>query len=436
MNNIISKSILILGDLITILIAIVMAISIRKLFNFFGDFPIIDYSYIKFKSIYITLIIILTYSGIYTKRFDFWSESKLILRANILSFIIIFAGLALGQNAEYYSRSTLFLIFLFSSILIPILKIFTKKTLFRLGMWEKPAKIISSNEEFQHQLFEDAYLGYIRASNNKYNTIFIDSFNIDKDKLDKIIESNIKYNREIIFTPILKGYNFSQSYIHNFLDSRVNVFILENKLLIKHNKIIKMFIDYLLVISSFVFWGPLFLIIALIIKLEDPKGSILFKQKRLSSNGKSFLCYKFRSMYVDQSFMEKWLKDNPDEKQYYDKYHKYVNDPRITKVGKFLRRTSLDEIPQLLNVLKGEMSLVGPRPYMITEKYDIGAKEHLVLSCKPGITGLWQVSGRSDVDFKTRVDIDVWYMKNWSLWMDIIILLKTINTVLRKKGAS
>ena len=101
-----------------------------------------------------------------------------------------------------------------------------------------------------------------------------------------------------------------------------------------------------------------------------------------------------------------------------------------------LRKTSLDEIPQLLNVLKGDMSLVGPRPYMIIEKEDIGQKSSLVLAVKPGVTGLWQVSGRSDVDFSSRVEMDVWYMKNWSLWNDIVILLKTIGVVLKRDGAS
>lgn len=100
-----------------------------------------------------------------------------------------------------------------------------------------------------------------------------------------------------------------------------------------------------------------------------------------------------------------------------------------------MRKTSLDEIPQLINVLRGEMSLIGPRPYMIIEQKDIGSKDHLVLAVKPGITGLWQVSGRSDVDFDSRVDMDVWYVKNWSLWNDIIILLKTFQTVLRRDGA-
>ncbi|HDL5111671.1 TPA: sugar transferase, partial [Mannheimia haemolytica] len=220
---------------------------------------------------------------------------------------------------------------------------------------------------------------------------------------------------EIIFSPFLVGYDFSQSSIYNLFDSRINVFHLENKLLSKLNRFYKAIIDYTIVVLSSVFWLPLLCLIAIWIKIEDPKGDVFFMQRRLGLNGKEFLCYKFRSMYSDQSFMADWLEMNPEEKAYYNIYHKYMNDPRITKVGSFLRKTSLDELPQLLNVFKGEMSLIGPRPYMVIEKKDIGNKISLVLGVKPGITGLWQVSGRSDTDFDTRVQMDVWYMKNWSL---------------------
>lgn len=377
--------------------------------------PVITYSYITFSAVYVTLILLLAYFGVYNRRFEFWHESKLVVRACFLSFIILFAALALGQNADFYSRSTLILIFCISSITIPVFKIFVKKMLFNLKFWQKPANIITDSDSFRFQLFNDPYLGYVKADNIKHETLFIDSTNISKDKLNSIIEDNIKNSREIIFSPFLVGYDFSQSSIYNLFDSRINVFHLENKLLSKLNRFYKAIIDYTIVVLSSVFWLPLLCLIAIWIKIEDPKGDVFFMQRRLGLNGKEFLCYKFRSMYSDQSFMADWLEMNPEEKAYYNIYHKYMNDPRITKVGSFLRKTSLDELPQLLNVFKGEMSLIGPRPYMVIEKKDIGNKISLVLGVKPGITGLWQVSGRSDTDFDTRVQMDVWYMKNWSL---------------------
>lgn len=435
MNRILSIMTLILFDILAIFIAIWFAVSLRKILNFFFDVPIINYSYLFFGSVYISLIFILGYFGVYSKRFDFWHETRIVVRSSFLSFVILLAGLVLGQNAEYYSRSTLILIFSLTTITIPISKLFIKKILFTTGFWKKTAKVITDNEGFKSTLFEDYYLGYVKSSDSNHNTLFIDSVNLTKDKLNKIIEENIRNSREIIFTPILNGYDFSQSYIYNVFTSRTNIFILENKLLNNLNKFIKASVDYILVIGSIFLWGPLLILIAFWLKREDPEGNVFFKQRRLGINGKEFFCYKFRTMHADQSFMPDWLDEHPEEKAYYEVYHKYMNDPRITKVGAFLRKTSLDELPQLLNVIRGEMSLIGPRPYMVIEKKDIGRKAPLVLSVKPGITGLWQVSGRSEIDFNERVEIDVWYMKNWSLWNDIIILIKTFQAVIKRDGA-
>lgn len=136
-----------------------------------------------------------------------------------------------------------------------------------------------------------------------------------------------------------------------------------------------------------------------------------------------------------EAILKDYLKKHPEEALYYAKYHKYQNDPRITKIGAFLRKSSLDELPQIINVLKGEMSLVGPRPYMLEEAEKLHEELPIILLVKPGITGLWQVSGRNHLTFEKRKELDVWYIQNWSLWSDFIILLKTIKVVLNKKGA-
>lgn len=430
-----SRIIIILSDILLIFISIFIAVTIRNTLILFIDIPKVDYSYIGFIWVYILYITLFFYSGVYNKRFDFWHETKIIVKVSFLAFFILLAALALGQNVQYYSRTTLFLIFTTSALLLPINKFYIKKFLFKVGLWKKTATVITENSDFKNNLFDDPYLGYVKSSGLQRGTIFIDGQTIGKEKLNKIIERNIKDSREIIFTPVLNGYDFSHSYIYNIFNSRTNIFTLENELLVKRNQVCKILLDYTLVIISMPIWLPILLIIAGIIKKEDPNGGVLFKQERLGKDGKVFTCYKFRSMYTDQSFMETWLKEHPEEKEYYDTYHKYINDPRVTKIGNILRKTSLDELPQLINVLKGEMSLVGPRPYMVTEREDIGQKSHLVLAVKPGITGIWQVSGRSNVDFDNRVEMDIWYMKNWSLWNDIVILLKTIGTVLGRGGA-
>jgi len=238
-----------------------------------------------------------------------------------------------------------------------------------------------------------------------------------------------------IFIPAVKNFDFSDAHIIHIFNARANLILVENNLLNSINRTIKRIIDYLLSILIL----PLFLIIisvlALLIKREDG-GSVFFKQIRLGKNSKEFFCYKFRSMKVDSDeLLDEYLKNNPKEIKNYEIYHKYANDPRITYIGKFLRKTSLDELPQIFNILKGEMSLIGPRPYMINEKIKMGENVDIILAVKPGITGLWQVSGRNDTDFLSRVDMDIWYVRNWSIWSDVVILIKTIQVVLGRKGS-
>ncbi|HDS5971443.1 TPA: sugar transferase, partial [Klebsiella pneumoniae subsp. pneumoniae] len=152
--------------------------------------------------------------------------------------------------------------------------------------------------------------------------------------------------------------------------------------------------------------------------------------------GKPFKCLKFRSMIVNSNeVLSRVLETDPEAKKEWDLTFKLKKDPRITKIGAILRRTSLDELPQLFNVLRGEMSLVGPRPIIRAELERYNDEVDYYLLSKPGMTGLWQVSGRSDVDYETRVYLDAWYVKNWSMWNDIAILFKTIGVVLKKDGA-
>ena len=199
---------------------------------------------------------------------------------------------------------------------------------------------------------------------------------------------------------------------------------------------IKTIFDFTLTLVGTICISPLLAYIAYRIKKEDP-GPVIFKHIRIGKDGKPFPCYKFRSMVVNSAEMlEKYLAENPAAKAEWERDFKLKNDPRITPIGKFLRRTSLDELPQIFNVLKGEMSLVGPRPVVqeeLDKYYGDAVKEYC--SIRPGITGLWQVSGRSDLDYTERVLLDQWYVKNRNLKLDIKILWQTIGVVLMKKGA-
>ncbi len=180
--------------------------------------------------------------------------------------------------------------------------------------------------------------------------------------------------------------------------------------------------------------SPLLLLIAAMVRLDSP-GPIFFRHRRLGRHGRVFDCYKFRSMYVDAE--ERLQSDPALYQEYSDNDYKVPEalDTRITRVGRFLRRTSLDELPQLWNVLKGDMSLVGPRPIVPEEIRHYDEEGSLLLSLKPGMTGLWQVNGRSNVAYPERAVLELEYVQDWSLGKDIFILLRTIPVVLGQRGA-
>lgn len=195
--------------------------------------------------------------------------------------------------------------------------------------------------------------------------------------------------------------------------------------------LLKAVTDYAIVVAAAPFWLAVVMVVAAVIKINEPSESVFFKQKRIGRFGRPFNCYKFRSMHKNwRKILDDYLERNPAEVRHFAKFHKYEFDPRITKVGGFIRRTSLDELPQLFNVLRLEMSLVGPRPYMFYEKRQIGKNLGKITRVRPGLTGLWQVSGRNEISFDDRVQIDCKYVENLSVWGDIKILFKTIGIVL------
>jgi exopolysaccharide biosynthesis polyprenyl glycosylphosphotransferase len=197
------------------------------------------------------------------------------------------------------------------------------------------------------------------------------------------------------------------------------------------DRALKAVLDYTLTLPGLILISPFLLLIAIAIKLDSP-GPVIHRRKVMGMNRKHFDAFKFRTMVVNG---DEILEDYPDLKQELAENHKLRDDPRITNLGHFLRKTSLDELPQLFNVIRNEMSLVGPRMISPEEtiKYDkLGIN---LLTVRPGITGLWQVSGRSDISYEERVRLDMYYIRNWSIWVDIRLLMETIPAVLRKRGA-
>ena len=194
--------------------------------------------------------------------------------------------------------------------------------------------------------------------------------------------------------------------------------------------ILKRFIDFIFSIILIIVLIPLFLIIVLLIKLNS-KGSVIYIQRRIGKNNTSFSCYKFRTMKTQSKYiLKEILRQNPDFKNEFEKTRKLINDPRITDIGKFLRLTSLDELPQIFNVFKGDMSFIGPRPIVKSEIKKYGKNFKKAFSIKPGISGMWQVSGRNKLSYRQRVKLDVFYAKNISFLLDFKIFMKTLIVIL------
>ncbi|MCL6479795.1 MAG: exopolysaccharide biosynthesis polyprenyl glycosylphosphotransferase [Peptococcaceae bacterium] len=221
-----------------------------------------------------------------------------------------------------------------------------------------------------------------------------------------------------------------------FLNDQTLLLEIGNKLTSKWNILVKRVFDIIVGLIIFLFILPVLAIFSILIKL-DSRGPVLFVQKRLGRNGKIFNCLKFRTMLHNaEEVLKQSLEQDPELKKEWEENFKLKRDPRITRMGNFLRKTSLDELPQIINVLRGEMSLVGPRPRPLYEL--VGHNDPLFsvgLSVRPGMTGLWQVSGRNELDFKQRIKLDAVYVRNWSVWLDISLLFRTVSVVLWQKGA-
>jgi undecaprenyl-phosphate galactose phosphotransferase len=197
----------------------------------------------------------------------------------------------------------------------------------------------------------------------------------------------------------------------------------------------KRIFDVIIASITLIVFLPLFACVVLLLKLTDP-GPVIFRHIRVGQGGRRFACFKFRSMVLDSDkVLKALLESDPAARKEWDRTQKLANDPRITPLGKFLRQSSLDELPQLINVIRGDMSLVGPRPIVPSELTRYGDKLSLYLQARPGITGIWQVSGRNDCGYDRRIEMDANYVRNWRFSTDFVILLRTLGAVLARRGS-
>jgi undecaprenyl-phosphate galactose phosphotransferase len=256
-----------------------------------------------------------------------------------------------------------------------------------------------------------------------------------QEELVKLIYKVQPLVRNLVVVPNLVAVPIEGVEVESLFNERLMMLRLRNNLASPLNRWLKYNFDFTVTLVGTLVISPLLLLIALWIYYDSP-GSVIFKHRRVGKDGKEFNCYKFRTMCVDaEAKLDELLTNDAASKAEWELSFKLKDDPRITRSGKFLRKTSLDELPQIFNVLKGEMSLVGPRPVVRAEleRYGICLRDYLLV--RPGITGMWQINGRSDTTYNERVQIDSWYVRNWSIWIDMVILFRTFKSVVKTKGA-
>lgn len=439
MKKIYAQFILIFTDMICLYLAMSIAYFFRDELAFlFSESLFEDISfYNELLIYYIVTFMFFWFFQIYTKHYDFWSELRCIYKSLSFSFIIVFALLALTKQAEDFSRFIIIIAFLLLIFFLPIVKFALKFILVKIKLWQKEIQFYDNTDKYQileKELMQNWYMGIKRVKKSK--TILIVCELYSYDELNKISENLLITYKEILFIPTLSNINLTHASIIDIYNSRISILGVKNRLKSTSAILVKNIFDFFMIILSLPLMLIIFAVVSILIYF-DSGFPIIFAQKRLGKNKNVFICFKFRTMYQNsQEILASYLEKNPEEIINYNNFHKYKKDPRVTKIGRFLRKTSLDELPQILNVIKAEMSLIGPRPYMIEERNKIKNNINDILLVKPGITGLWQVSGRNELEFSKRVELDRWYIQNWSLWLDFIIFIKTIKIVLGRKGAN
>jgi Undecaprenyl-phosphate galactose phosphotransferase WbaP len=404
----------------------------------------------------------------YFRRQPFWSELLSLFKGTGVFMALGYIGADLGgvhQTPLAYGAWGVAL-----AMLLPLGRVLMRQTLQAANVWERQAVIFGAGENAQQAalaLRSEPSLGYAlqcfvqpdcapRTADpvavtgapckpwpqsaedfawlRQHHCIV--ALEAEQSELrDQLIRQLSQHQvRRVSVIPAMRGVPLFGLQTTQFFSHEVLMIHVRNQLARPLLRAFKRVFDLVGSATLLVLLSPLFAYVAY--KVSRDGGSAFFGHERVGQNGQKFKCYKFRSMVVNaQEVLQDLLARDEQARAEWAKDFKLKNDPRINPIGHFLRRTSLDELPQLWNVLMGEMSLVGPRPVVQAELERYGDDVVYYLMAKPGMTGLWQVSGRNDVDYDTRVYFDAWYVKNWSLWTDIAILFKTISVVTGSRGA-
>lgn len=422
-----------------------------------GRFYIPDiYFYLVIPAIYIFFI---EHTKVNERFIFFWETMQRTFYAVLYSEIFCIIALYVFKSSSYLSRSYIVIFFMISFLSLYLFRQLLVKTCNRLNILKTPVIFVGNGKATEDIIYftnhnncfgikvadivEDIEdINQLRKNiirkieQLKVKTIIIAIPNLEKNKLLDLVEDIQPLVRNLMFVPNTVGIPVINLEVKKIYESNMLLLSIRNNLAKKTNRRIKRIFDIVFSLLTMVIIIPVSIVVIVLIMIESPGAAPIFKHYRVGKGGILFPCYKFRSMIPKaQEKLKVYLKNNPEVQKEWNKYFKLKNDPRITKIGRFIRKTSIDELPQFINVLKGEMSWVGPRPIIEDEIHYYGKYIKDYYSVLPGITGMWQVNGRSNTGYKERVSLDVWYVRNWSIWIDIALIIKTIKAVLFGKGA-
>ncbi|MGH7785552.1 MAG: undecaprenyl-phosphate galactose phosphotransferase WbaP [Candidatus Binatia bacterium] len=406
-------------------------------------------------------------SGLYTRRTLFWDEARRVVSACSLAALVAIAISFAGGDAARLSRMVIGGTWLMTLVAVPLARVQVKRWLAALGLWTRRMVILGAGESGRQvcaRLRAHAELGYDPVAfvdddpgrigtcldgipvlgplasaadivqHTRAREVVVAMPQLSRERLLELVATCEGHVRSIRVVPDLFGLA-SVGVEAEDLDGVLLLHMRWN-LAVPWNRLIKRCFDVVVGTAAVLLASPLLLLAALATRF-DSSGPIFFAQARLGRDRRPFRCLKLRTMYADaDARLAACLASDADSRAEWERFAKLKGrDPRVTRVGRTLRRFSLDELPQLLNVLRGEMSLVGPRPYLPSEIERMGARAETILKARPGLTGLWQVSGRSTLTFEHRLRLDEYYTRNWSLWTDIMVLCHTTGAVWRADGA-
>ncbi len=474
------------GDLLALGMAISVAFFLRtRVLGHWFPLPFTQTYFDLLSRVWIpaTYVGVFSFDGLYSRREPFWEETRRLVRSVFFATLTVFAIVSLGKMSGEISRAIVVGTGLFSLALVPLVRFWWKPFLHKRGLGIKKTVLIGDNAwgRLAHLgLFRDHYMGIrivgevglarrtgwvrreelparetlsgldaptvpflgdlsglegivkvqgIRGAVVALPEMRREEFTLLMDEIQKQVLS-------VYLVPNIAQVNLVNSELLYLFYEEIFLLGIHNNLKSRANRWIKNASDIVLAALLCVPLIPLIAIIGLLVAVDSP-GPIFYSQLRIGPGKRPFRIFKFRTMVEGaEAKLEKLLEENPELREEFEEKQKLLNDPRITRVGRFLRRTSLDELPQIVNVLRGEMSLVGPRPVTqeeLASRYRENGEIYGLV--KPGITGLWQVSGRSIRGYEIRVRLDLWYIRNWSLWMDLVILVRTVGVVLGRKGS-